>query len=125
MVTGPCFAPGWPAVDVGVGGLCYVEITVRTLAGDLHSGLFRGVAPNAHEVFARLIAELKTPTGRIRVPGLYEAVRRPGRRERQTWKRLPFRVSRFLREDVGARPGRRRPALRSIHLRGKEIGDQP
>lgn len=45
----PYFAPGWPATNIALRGICYAEITVRTLKGDLHSGLYGGVAPNAHE----------------------------------------------------------------------------
>ena len=39
------YAPGWPALEVGLRGICYGEITVRTLKGDLHSGLYGGAAP--------------------------------------------------------------------------------
>ena len=34
------FAPGFPAVYTGLRGICYAEITVRTLKGDLHSGSY-------------------------------------------------------------------------------------
>jgi acetylornithine deacetylase/succinyl-diaminopimelate desuccinylase-like protein len=96
-------APGWPAVYTALRGLCYAEITVRTAKSDLHSGEFGGAAPNAHEELVRLLARLKTADGRIRVPGLYAAVRRPARRELATWKRLPFRDAEFLRRRVQAK----------------------
>ncbi len=99
----PYYAPGWPAVEVGLRGLVYAEITVRTLDGDLHSGLYGGVAPNAHEALVRLLSKLKSEKGRIRVPGLYEAVTRPGRKERDAWKRLPFNKRRYLRDEVGGK----------------------
>src|SRR5438045_1929777 len=70
-------APRWPAVYTTLRGLCYAEITVRTAKSDLHSGEFGGAAPNAHEELARLLGRLKTPDGKIHVPGLYTAVRRP------------------------------------------------
>jgi acetylornithine deacetylase/succinyl-diaminopimelate desuccinylase-like protein len=96
-------APGWPAVYTALRGLCYAEITVRTAKSDLHSGEFGGAAPNAHEELVRLLARLKTADGRIHVPGLYAAVRRPTRRELATWKRLPFREAEFLRRRVQAK----------------------
>lgn len=102
VADGPYYAPGWPAVEVGVRGLCYAEIVVRTLREDLHSGLYGGVAPNAHDALARILAALKTPAGRIRIPGLSESVRRPGRRERDSWKHLPFDLSAFTRDEVGS-----------------------
>lgn len=103
VADGSYYAPGWPSVEVGVRGLCYAEIVVRTLEGDLHSGLYGGVAPNAHETLAFLLTALKTPGGRIRIPGFYDDVRRPRARERDSWKRLPFSESRFKREEVRAR----------------------
>src|SRR5256712_30584 len=63
-------APKWPAVYTTLRGLCYAEITVRTAKSDLHSGEFGGAAPNAHEELVRLLARLKTPDGKIQVPGL-------------------------------------------------------
>jgi acetylornithine deacetylase/succinyl-diaminopimelate desuccinylase-like protein len=96
-------APGWPAVYTALRGLCYAEITVRTAKSDLHSGEFGGAAPNAHEELVRLLARLKTADGRIHVPGLYAAVRRPSRRELATWKRLPFREAEFLKRRVQAK----------------------
>jgi acetylornithine deacetylase/succinyl-diaminopimelate desuccinylase-like protein len=96
-------APRWPAVYTTLRGLCYAEITVRTAKSDLHSGEFGGAAPNAHEELARLLARLKTPDGKIHVPGLYTAVRRPSKRELATWKRLPFKESEFLKHRVQAK----------------------
>ncbi|MGD2136495.1 MAG: dipeptidase [Gemmatimonadales bacterium] len=97
------YAPGWPAVEVGLRGICYAEITVRTLAGDLHSGLYGGVAPNAHEALVQLLGKLKSAAGRIRIQGLYESVERPSKKERDAWAKLPFSERKFMREEVGAR----------------------
>jgi len=96
-------APRWPAVYTTLRGLCYAEITVRTAKSDLHSGEFGGAAPNAHEELARLLGRLKTPDGKIHLPGFYAAVRRPSKRELATWKRLPFKESEFLKHRVQAK----------------------
>ncbi len=96
-------APGWPAVYTALRGICYAEITVRTARSDLHSGEFGGAAPNAHEELARLLGRLKTPDGKIHVPGLYAAVARPTKRELAAWKRLPFKESDFLKRRVQAK----------------------
>jgi len=97
------YAPGWPAIEVGLRGICYAEITVRTLKGDLHSGLYGGVAPNAHEALVNILAKLKSEKGRIRIPGLYEAVKRPTKLERDAWEKLPFSPRKFMREEVGSK----------------------
>src|SRR6266568_5048400 len=96
-------APGWPAVYTGLRGMCYAEITVRTAKSDLHSGEYGGAAPNAHEELVRLLAKLKSPDGKINIPGLYAAVRRPTSAELASWKRLPFKESEFLRHRVQAK----------------------
>jgi acetylornithine deacetylase/succinyl-diaminopimelate desuccinylase-like protein len=97
------FAPGWPAVETGLRGLVYAEIKVRTAKSDLHSGLYGGVAPNAHETLARILAGLKGADGRIKIPGLYEAVERPSKEVRDAWAKLPFNLRKFMKEEVGAK----------------------
>ena len=47
------YAPGWPAVYTTLRGICYAEISVRTLERDVHSGTYGGVAPNALETLVR------------------------------------------------------------------------
>ena len=94
------YAPGWPAVYTALRGLCYAEISVRTLERDLHSGTYGGVAPNGLETLVQILSQLKSPTGEIRIPGLYEAVQPPTPEELDTWKRLPFDQKRFLSEEV-------------------------
>lgn len=110
-------APGWPAVYTTLRGMCYVEITVRTAKSDLHSGEFGGAAPNAHEELVRLLSRLKTPDGKIQIPGLYGAVKAPSRAERAAWKKLPFREQDFLKRRVQAKAltGRKdRPVLERL-----------
>lgn len=103
VADGPYYAPGVPTVEIGIRGLLYVELRVRTLKSDLHSGLYGGVAPNAHEALARILAQLKSPWGSIQIPGLYEGVRRPSCRELEQWSELPFDQSEFLSQELGAR----------------------
>ena len=94
------YAPGWPAVYTALRGLCYAEISVRTLERDLHSGTYGGVAPNAIETLVRLLSRLKAESGEIAVPNLYEAVHPPSAAELKTWNELPFDRDDFLRREV-------------------------
>jgi acetylornithine deacetylase/succinyl-diaminopimelate desuccinylase-like protein len=94
------FAPGWPAVYTALRGLCYAEISVRTLQRDLHSGTYGGVAPNALETLVRLLADLKDEDGKIHVRKLYKSVEEPGKAELKSWKQLPFDEEKFLSEEV-------------------------
>lgn len=94
------YAPGIPAVYTALRGMCYAEITVRTLQRDLHSGTYGGVAPNAIETLARVLTDLKDQDGRIRIPKLYKSVTPPSKAELRSWKRLPFNKKEFLRDEV-------------------------
>jgi acetylornithine deacetylase/succinyl-diaminopimelate desuccinylase-like protein len=96
------YAPGWPAVYTGLRGLCYAEISVRTLQRDLHSGTYGGVAPNAIETLVRILSQLKDEDGDIKIPKVYKAVEAPSKQELKTWKKLPFDKERFLQEEVTA-----------------------
>src|SRR5207245_11288143 len=57
----------------------------------------------AHEELVRLLGRLKGPDGKINVPGLYAAVKRPSRQELAAWKKLPFREADFLKQRVQAK----------------------
>lgn len=94
------YAPGWPAVYTALRGLCYAEISVRTLQRDLHSGAYGGVAPNAIETLVRILNALKAESGEICIPNLYEAVEPPTESELNTWKQLPFDREAFIRREV-------------------------
>ena len=54
------YGPEIPAVYTALRGLCYAEISVRTLQRDLHSGTYGGVATNAIETLARILCSLNT-----------------------------------------------------------------
>lgn len=97
------YAAGVPAVYTALRGLAYAEIQVRTAESDLHSGEYGGVAPNAIETIARILTALKGADGRIKIPGLYEAVRPPSRSELAGWKRLPLDRRKYLKKQVTAR----------------------
>ncbi len=99
----PYFTKGYPAVYTALRGLCYCEISVRTLKSDLHSGLYGGVAPNAHETLVRILAGLKDKKGRIKIPGLYEAVEPPTRAEKNAWRALKFNERTYIRSELGAK----------------------
>ncbi|HEY3012205.1 MAG TPA: dipeptidase [Gemmatimonadales bacterium] len=94
------YAPGWPAVYTALRGICYAEISVRTLERDLHSGAYGGVAPNAIEALVRILNELKAESGEIRIPDLYQSVEPPTGAELDAWKKLPFDREAFLRREV-------------------------
>ncbi len=96
------FAPELPTLTTGLRGLVYTEIEARGAAQDLHSGLYGGAAPNPIQALAHILAGLKGPDGKIRIPGFYRRVERPSRKELEAWRRLPFNEKTFLKREVGA-----------------------
>jgi len=97
------YAPGWPAVHTTLRGICYAEISVRTLQRDLHSGAYGGVAPNALETLVRILSQLKDEDGKIQIPKIYKSVEAPTKQELKAWKKLPFDKEGYLENEVTAR----------------------
>lgn len=97
------YAPGVPAIYTALRGICYAEISVRTLQRDLHSGSYGGAAPNALETLVRILSQLKDEDGEIQIPKLYKAVEPPTKSELKAWKGLPFDKEQFLAREVTAR----------------------
>ncbi|MFI5272915.1 MAG: M20/M25/M40 family metallo-hydrolase [Ktedonobacterales bacterium] len=74
---GDGFEPdGRPELTLGSKGLLYVELEVRCLARDAHSGN-APILPNAAWRLVQALATLKGPDGHVRIPGFYEDVKRP------------------------------------------------
>jgi acetylornithine deacetylase/succinyl-diaminopimelate desuccinylase-like protein len=97
------YAPGIPAVYTALRGMCYAEISVRTLERDLHSGSYGGVAPNAIETLVRILSGLKDEDGEIKIPKLYKDVEPPSKAELKAWNKLPFDKKEFLQHEVTAK----------------------
>jgi len=95
-------APGRPSVDAALRGIIHADIHVRTLAADLHSGIYGGAAPNAIETVWHILERLKGEDGRIRIPGFYDRVKRPTAAELKAWRSLPVKEKGF-REEAGAK----------------------
>ena len=66
------------------------DVHLRTARRDLHSGVFGGAVPNAAHWAARLVAALHDRSGRVALPGFYDAVRPLGPAERAAFAALPF-----------------------------------
>jgi acetylornithine deacetylase/succinyl-diaminopimelate desuccinylase-like protein len=89
------YAPGTPTICTGLRGIITTEVTVRGAERDLHSGEYGGSAPNPIQALSEIIAGLKTPTGRVRIPGFYKQVKKPSATELASWAKLPFSEADF------------------------------
>ncbi|WP_431676890.1 dipeptidase [Kitasatospora sp. KL5] len=63
-------AVGVPTATTSLRGLASVVVTVRTLAGDMHSGMFGGPAPDALAALIRILDSLRDANGGTRIKGL-------------------------------------------------------
>jgi acetylornithine deacetylase/succinyl-diaminopimelate desuccinylase-like protein len=84
------WAPDVPSITTGMRGLVTFDVAIRAAAQDLHSGLFGGAVPNPAHWAARLVAALHDGSGRVAIPGFYDAVRPLLPAERESFAALPF-----------------------------------
>lgn len=64
------FRLGLPTVTATLRGMTLVKVKIDTLGGNLHSGMFGGVAPDALAALIQLLASLRAPDGSTTVDGL-------------------------------------------------------
>jgi acetylornithine deacetylase/succinyl-diaminopimelate desuccinylase-like protein len=79
-----------PAITIGIRGNEYVQIDVEGPPTDLHSGSFGGAVENPANALAQIIAALKGPDGRIRIPGFYDDVVGLSDADRAAFAAMPF-----------------------------------
>src|SRR3990172_9391830 len=66
-----------PEQYLGLRGICYVELSVKTASQDAHSGLGGSIFANAAWRLVWALNTLKDTNERIRIPGFYDAVKPP------------------------------------------------
>ena len=78
-----------PVQVAGLRGICYVELSVRTAIRDAHSGLGGSIFPNAAWRLIWALSTLKGPDEHIQLPGFYDRVLPPSKRDLELLSRLP------------------------------------
>lgn len=86
-------------LELGVKGLCYLELTVRTARSDLHSA-WGTVVPDAAWRLVWALSTLKNADESILVDGLGERVRPPSETEIAHLETIPFEEAQ-IRKDMG------------------------
>lgn len=85
-----------PAVPYGLRGLQALRLVLETGAKDVHSGLTGGLARNPIGELCDVIARCyDARTGKVKIPGFYDRVRQPSRREVDSFIRSGFRLQSF------------------------------
>lgn len=89
------FAVGVPTFTETLRGNVNVVVTIETLAGPMHSGMFGGAAPDALAAMIRLLATLRDERGNTTVTGLLND---------QVWPGVQYPADQF-RTDAGVLAG--------------------
>ena len=87
-------AKGTPMVTLGVKGMIYVELAVKSLSQDAHSS-YAAILPSAPWRLVRLINILKDENERILVPGWYDGVTNPDEEGLKVLQEMPFEGAEF------------------------------
>jgi acetylornithine deacetylase/succinyl-diaminopimelate desuccinylase-like protein len=115
ILDGAMIRRGQPGFMVGVRGMVYLHLRVRTGATDMHSGMFGAAALNAtHALMAALAPVLPDAEGRL-PDELRQGRTPPSEEELAAWAALPSGAEQLAQQGAD-RAGRRRRVLRP-HLR--------
>ncbi len=99
-----------PMEYLGLRGICYVELSVETATTDVHSGLGGSIFPNAAWRLIWALNTLKGSDEKILIPGFYDGIRPPSKRDRELMSALPdvaddyksrFGVKKFIKGLTG------------------------
>jgi len=87
-----------PAIPYGLRGLQGVLVRLKTGVKDVHSGTTGGLARNPIGELAQLINECyDAKTGQVKIPGFYDAVRKPSESEADNFVASGFDVKAFMK----------------------------
>ncbi|MDX1687959.1 MAG: M20/M25/M40 family metallo-hydrolase [Candidatus Promineifilaceae bacterium] len=84
---------GRPRQSLGMRGICYVELAVKTAVRDAHSGLGGSVFPNAAWRLVWALNSLKNDAEDVLIEGFYDNVVGPSERDLALLEKLPDEAS--------------------------------
>ena len=90
-----------PACPAGLRGLQGFRFTLETGTTDQHSGTTGGAARNPVAEICQLVADcLDAKTGRVKIPGFYDGVVPPARKEIEDLKKCGFTTAAFKKDHL-------------------------
>lgn len=94
--------PNTPAITLGVRGIISLDLVIQDAFVDLHSGSHGGIVYNPIHALVELLAKLHDPSGKVAVPGFYDAAESLSEKERAALS-LYFDADEYQKE-FGAHP---------------------
>jgi acetylornithine deacetylase/succinyl-diaminopimelate desuccinylase-like protein len=90
---------GHPASTSGLRGMQAFQLVLETGKAETHSGTTGGAARNPIGELMQLVSEIyDAKTGRVKIPGFYDDVERPSRKELEEFRRSGFSVKTFQKD---------------------------
>jgi acetylornithine deacetylase/succinyl-diaminopimelate desuccinylase-like protein len=92
---------GKPSTPAGLRGLKGFRLTLETADHDLHSGVVGGAARNPLSELIKVVSEMMDgETGKVKIPGFYDEVKKPSKQELAEWERSGFSVETFKKDHM-------------------------
>src|SRR6185436_6092980 len=129
ICDGPVHQSGAKEVVFGARGDVNVDVTVYGAKRPLHSGHYGNWSPNPALTLARLLASMKTETGRVTIAGWYDGVEPLGEAEKRAIAEAPAYDDQLRAQlGLGRTEGRGRSLLElinepSLNINGMSSGD--
>lgn len=97
---GPMLSTGNPYILLGVRGLLYTELRIKTAKFDNHSGNKGNIAQNPAWRLIELLNTMRDSDGKVLIEGFYDDVIPPTKAEMELMEKLPFNIK-DIQSDVG------------------------